>query len=109
MEPAQRQFRRLPGGALLAAPEMHHDRDQIVAPVDFQPHRLVLQLDVARQRFDCRADGGLLANHQCDRSEGGEAAVLGQPQAELLDPGGFGGGFQQAADAGHGDAQVRAL
>jgi hypothetical protein len=107
--PAQRQFPRLPGGALRAAAQEHRDRDQVVAPVDFQPHRLVLNLNVARARFNRRTDGGLLANHERHRSKGREAATLGQPQPKLLDTGGHGGIFQQAADAADGDAQVGAI
>ena len=68
------------------------------SPLEFESHRLVVDMDELRQRLDRSADRGLFANDQRHRAEVGEAAAIGHPQPEFLDAGGRGGSFQQAAE-----------
>ena len=107
IDQSHRPLRRLPRG--LSAAQENRDGDYVILTFNAQAHRLVMKVDVARQRFDRSTDGRLLANHEGDRPEVGKAAALRHSQAKLVGAGSGGGGHQQAADAGHGDAQVRAL
>ena len=68
----------------------------------------MVDVDEPRQRFDRIADRRLFAHDQRHRSEIREAAAIGHTQAEFIDAGGGSGSFQQAADAGDRDAQIRA-
>ena len=77
--------------------------------LDLQAHAFMVDMDKARQCLDRSPDGGLFAHDQRNRSEVGQAAAIGHAQAEFIDAGGRGGSFQQAADAGDRDAQIRAV
>lgn len=53
--------------------------------LDFQTHRLVVDMDKARQRFDCSSHGWLLANDEPNGSKRSQAAPPGYSQREILD------------------------
>ena len=100
------QLRRLPRGALVFAAQVERQYDHVILLFNAQAHRFIVNMDIARQRFDGCPYCCLLANDDPDRPEVGKAATLGHSQGKLVDPGRRGGSLEQAADAADRDAHV---
>jgi hypothetical protein len=92
-----------------AAAQDDGEGDDVLVPLDRQPHSLVVDVDEAGQRLQRVADRCLLAHDQRHRAEIGKRAAISQQQADFLDAGIGGGSLEQAANRGDRYPHVRTV
>ena len=81
----------------------------VASPFDLRhadPHRLVVAVLVAHQQIHGAAQAWLVAQDEAERAQRGQPAVLGEPEAEVIEPGGAGGQLEQPRDARGGNPLV---
>lgn len=87
MDAAERHIDRLARRRRLPPAQMQRDDHGLPVLDDFELHAVMMNMDETREGLDGFADGRLLAHDQADGAEIGEAAALGEPQAEIFGTG----------------------